>query len=30
MLKGVAILMMLFLHLFNNPELSSICEPWIY
>ena len=30
MLKGVAILMMLFLHLFNNPELNSICEPWIY
>ena len=29
-LKGVAILMMLFLHLFNNPELGKICEPLVY
>jgi len=29
-LKGVAILMMLFLHLFNGSNLSAVCEPLIF
>ncbi len=30
LLKGVAILMMLFLHLFNNPSLGDYCRPMVY
>lgn len=29
-IKGVAILMMLFLHLFNNPNVGEYCTPLIY
>lgn len=29
-LKGIAILMMLFLHLFNSPNLADICEPLLF
>ena len=29
-LKGVAILMMLFLHLFNNPDIGNFCDPLIF
>ncbi len=29
-LKGVAILMMLFLHSFNGSNLSTVCEPLIF
>lgn len=29
-LKGIAILMMLFLHLFNNPSLDHLCTHYIY
>ncbi len=30
MLKGVAILMMLFLHLFNHPQIDAMCTPLLY
>lgn len=29
-LKGVAILMMLFLHLFNHPQVDAMCTPLLY
>lgn len=29
-LKSVAILMMLFLHLFNNPDIGNFCDPLIF
>lgn len=29
-IKGIAILMMLFLHLFNRPENVALCKPWIF
>ena len=30
LLKGVAILMMLFLHLFNKSNITNFCEPFLY
>lgn len=29
-LKGIAILMMLFLHLFNSANLTDVCEPLLF
>lgn len=29
-LKGIAILMMLFLHLFNGSNLTDVCEPLLF